>query len=108
MNSLDKKVMLFKLLLKTIYFTASPSTAAIVASSPITTNGANASTSSFRLASYYSDHMVLQMEPLKANIWGFSDLHAIITLQLHGKYYSTQAENGEMNLTWFSRLIFFK
>ena len=90
--------MLFKLLLKTIYFTASPFT---VGSSPTTTatTACSASTSSFKLASYYSDHMVLQMEPLRANIWGFSDLHANITLQLHGKIYSTQAESGEMNLT---------
>ena len=34
----------------------------------------------FRLAAYYSDHMVLQMAPGKAVVWGYGDVGAQITV----------------------------
>ncbi|XP_054748456.2 sialate O-acetylesterase-like [Lytechinus pictus] len=49
------------------------------------------SAGSLRLASYYASHMVLQMEPHSAVIWGYSGLGANITLELKGKLYQTVA-----------------
>ncbi|XP_053546455.1 sialate O-acetylesterase [Bombina bombina] len=38
--------------------------------------------SNFRFASYYGDHMVLQMAPSKAGIWGYAEVGAHITVSL--------------------------
>ncbi|XP_030831013.1 sialate O-acetylesterase [Strongylocentrotus purpuratus] len=52
------------------------------------------SASSFRLASYYSSHMVLQMEPSSAVVWGYSDMGANITLGFKEKLYQTEAQTA--------------
>ncbi|XP_077862672.1 uncharacterized protein LOC144344665, partial [Saccoglossus kowalevskii] len=38
----------------------------------------------FRLASYYGDHMVLQMEPHHSIIWGYGEQNSDIELNLNG------------------------
>lgn len=45
----------------------------------------------FRLAPHYTDHMVLQMEPYSAVIWGFGDVGAEISLIFKGKVYTSMA-----------------
>ncbi|KAM3921731.1 sialate O-acetylesterase [Leptodactylus fuscus] len=37
---------------------------------------------SFRFASYYGDHMVLQQRPARAVVWGFGEVGAIVTVTL--------------------------
>ncbi|XP_063291972.1 sialate O-acetylesterase [Pelobates fuscus] len=39
--------------------------------------------SSFRFASYYGDHMVLQKAPSKAVIWGYGEVGATVTVSLY-------------------------
>ncbi|XP_070537286.1 sialate O-acetylesterase-like [Ptychodera flava] len=51
----------------------------------------------FRLASYYGDHMVLQMEPLQSSIWGYGEQDAQITLTLKEKVYTTKTFQGPDN-----------
>ncbi|XP_033119616.1 sialate O-acetylesterase-like [Anneissia japonica] len=41
----------------------------------------------FKLASYYNDHMVLQMAPERASIWGYAEESAEIQVTLKGKIY---------------------
>nr|XP_054748455.1 sialate O-acetylesterase-like [Lytechinus pictus] len=49
---------------------------------------------SFRLAAYYSDHMVLQRGPDHAVIWGYAVKGAQITLLFKGVKYTTTATTG--------------
>ncbi|KAM4704298.1 sialate O-acetylesterase [Rhinophrynus dorsalis] len=42
-----------------------------------------ADSSTFRFASYYADHMVLQREPSKAVIWGYGEVGAVVTVSLY-------------------------
>ncbi|KAJ1174756.1 hypothetical protein NDU88_000048 [Pleurodeles waltl] len=48
---------------------------------------------SFDFASYYADHMVLQMAPAKAIIWGYGDVGAFVTVSIYKDY------NGLMKKT---------
>ncbi|XP_053308306.1 sialate O-acetylesterase [Spea bombifrons] len=39
--------------------------------------------STFRFASYYGDHMVLQMAPSRASVWGYGEVGATVTVSLY-------------------------
>lgn len=49
----------------------------------------------FRLATYYSDHMVLQRGPDSAVIWGYAVKGAQITVLFKDTKYSTTANAGK-------------
>ncbi|XP_006811394.1 sialate O-acetylesterase-like [Saccoglossus kowalevskii] len=54
----------------------------------------------FRLASYYGNHMVLQMEPHQSIIWGYGEENADIEVNLKGKIYTTTTYQGVGNIGW--------
>ncbi|XP_078000939.1 sialate O-acetylesterase-like isoform X2 [Glandiceps talaboti] len=61
----------------------------------------NAPAPVFRLASYYGDHMVLQMEPYQSIVWGYGEKNADIELMLKGRVYSTYTSQGpETDWIW--------
>ena len=48
----------------------------------------------FRFSNIYSDHMVLQMKPHQAVVWGFGEQRQEVTLAFNGKDYHTQVTTG--------------
>jgi len=53
---------------------------------------------SFRFASHYADHMVLQRQPKRAVIWGFGEDGSSVSLQVDGHMYSTQVNTDTRGL----------
>ena len=49
----------------------------------------------FRFASHYADHMVLQREPDAAVLWGFGEENASVTVSIAEKLIQATAEKGE-------------
>ena len=49
----------------------------------------------FRFASHYADHMVLQSTPYAAVLWGFGEENALVNVSLAGKLYPTIVQKGE-------------
>ena len=49
----------------------------------------------FRFASHYADHMVLQRDPNAAVLWGFGEENAQVTVSIGGKLIQATAEKGE-------------
>lgn len=49
----------------------------------------------FRFASHYADHMVLQRTPYAAVLWGFGQENALVNVRLAGKLYPTIVQKGE-------------
>ena len=49
----------------------------------------------FRLAAYYSDHMVLQMAPGRAVVWGYGDVGAQITVLFKDTKYTAVAATSK-------------
>ncbi|XP_033119694.1 sialate O-acetylesterase-like isoform X1 [Anneissia japonica] len=47
--------------------------------------------SALQLASYFNDHMVLQMAPMQATIWGYAEELALIRVTLDEKNYSVSS-----------------
>ena len=45
----------------------------------------------FSFASFYQDHMVLQREPYKANVWGYAVNGSTVSLEFNGKQYQSLA-----------------
>ncbi|XP_077993426.1 sialate O-acetylesterase-like [Glandiceps talaboti] len=70
-----------------------------------TTLCSGAPKSSFQLASYYGNHMVLQMEPYQSIVWGYGEKGATVEAVLKEKVYSTQTYQG-INDTWIWRIKF--
>ena len=60
----------------------------------------------FRLAPHYTDHMVLQMEPLSAVIWGYADIGSDISLDFKGKVYTSMALPGNKHFITMVTLCF--
>ena len=49
----------------------------------------------FRFASHYADHMVLQRGPDAAVLWGFGEENALVIVSIAGKLIQATAEKGE-------------
>ena len=57
----------------------------------------------FRFANIYGDHMVLQMEPLVAAVWGFGQIGDPVTLMLDKEVYHTKVSAGQyLRYRWVS------
>ena len=50
----------------------------------------------FRFANSYGDHMVLQMKPHQAVVWGFGELGQEVTFTFNGKDYHSQVIPGTL------------
>ena len=50
---------------------------------------------SFRFASHYANHMVLQRDPYAAVVWGFGEENALVTVSIAGKMIQTTTKKGE-------------
>ena len=49
----------------------------------------------FRFASHYADHMVLQRTPYAAVLWGVGEENALVNVSLAGKLYPTIVQKGK-------------
>ena len=49
----------------------------------------------FRFASHYANHMVLQRDPSRSIIWGFGDVGATVVVNLLGIKYTTDVVKGK-------------
>uniref|UniRef100_A0ABM0GRV0 Sialate O-acetylesterase-like n=1 Tax=Saccoglossus kowalevskii TaxID=10224 RepID=A0ABM0GRV0_SACKO len=58
----------------------------------------------FRLASYYGDHMVLQMEPHQSIIWGYGEENSDIEVNLKEKIYTTTTYQGPDGIQWIWKI----
>ena len=50
---------------------------------------------SFRFASHYANHMVLQRDPYAAVVWGFGEENALVTVSIAGRMIQTSTKKGE-------------
>lgn len=49
----------------------------------------------FRFANIYGDHMVLQMKPFSAMVWGFGEIGQTVDVKLGGEVQTTEVVEGE-------------
>lgn len=49
----------------------------------------------FRFANIYGDHMVLQMKPFSAVVWGFGEIGQTVDVKLGGEVQTTEVVKGE-------------
>lgn len=50
---------------------------------------------SFRFASHYANHMVLQSDPYAAVVWGFGEENALVTVSIAREMIQTITKRGE-------------
>ena len=50
---------------------------------------------SFRFASHYANHMVLQRDPHAAVVWGFGEKNALVTVSIAEKMIQTTTKRGK-------------